>query len=116
MGTGPALLGVSGWPGASSLGQEDALLEVVVAQRGLLQALEGETQIEVEPGPHLAQLSLGQGPWKMPPSHLAALAHSSLLPVGSDLGTPVVGRTLQLLVHNGQALLEGGLCLQQGLP
>ena len=35
-----------------------------VAQGCLLQALTGETQIEVETGPHLTQFPLGQHPWK----------------------------------------------------
>lgn len=49
------------------LGKKDALLEVVVAQGRLPQTLEGEAQVEVESGPHLTQLSLGQRPWKTTP-------------------------------------------------
>lgn len=47
-------------PGGHLLGQEDALLEVGTAQGHLLQALAGEAQVEVDSGPHLTQLSLGQ--------------------------------------------------------
>lgn len=51
-----------GWAGL--LGEKDALLEVVIAGGHLLQALEGEAQVEAEPGPHLTQLSPGQRPWE----------------------------------------------------
>lgn len=50
--------------GVSSLSEKDALFEVVVAQGRLLQALTGESQIEVETGPHLTQFPLGQHPWR----------------------------------------------------
>lgn len=54
------------------LSKKDALLEVAVAQGHLLQALKGQAKVEVEPGPHLSQLSPRQRPWKTPLSMLGA--------------------------------------------
>lgn len=48
------------------LSKKDALLEVAVAQGHLLQALKGQAEVEVEPGPHLSQLSPRQRTWKTP--------------------------------------------------